>query len=162
MYLSLDSSMLWNEYCLIRLVVVHRGRGLTLAWRVIKHASSSVAYEDYKSLLAQAAQRVPTQASVVILADRGCAQTELMEAVTALGWGYRIRLKANTWIKRYGYGWCQVRDFHLAAGEAMMLHTVQLHKGAPFGPVRMGRCERSDAFLFSSFETCLNPTQPIG
>lgn len=31
MYLALDSSMLWNEYCLIRLVVVHRGRGLTVA-----------------------------------------------------------------------------------------------------------------------------------
>jgi len=25
-YLSLDTSMFWDEYCLVRLVVVHRGR----------------------------------------------------------------------------------------------------------------------------------------
>ena len=117
--------MRWNEYCLIRLAVVHRSRGLTLAWRVVKHPSSSVAYEDYKSLLAQAAKRVPEQVSVVILADRGFVQTELMDAVNALGWGYRIRLQANSWLKRYGHGWCQLRDFPLAAGEALMLHTVR-------------------------------------
>ena len=87
MYLSLDSSMLWNEYCLIRLVVVHRGRGLTLAWRVLKHASSTVAYEDYKGLLVQAAKRVPPKTAVVVLADRGFVQSELMQAVDALGWG---------------------------------------------------------------------------
>lgn len=145
MYLALDSSMLWNEYCLIRLVVVHRGRGLTMAWRVMKYASSSVAYDDYKSLLEQAAKRVPAKVSVVVLADRGFIQTELMDAVTALGWGYRImpsatlreRLKANSWIKRYGHGWCQLSDFHLAAGEALMLHTVRLHKGSLFGPVHI-------------------------
>ncbi|MEM9092657.1 MAG: transposase [Cyanobacteria bacterium P01_F01_bin.53] len=137
MYLALDSSMLWNEYCLIRLVVVHRGRGLTLAWRVMKHASSSVAYDDYSSLLKQAAERVPAGVEIVVLADRGFIQIELMNAVSDLNWGYRIRLKANSWIKRYGHGWCQLSDFHLAAGEALMLHTVRLHKGAQFGPVHI-------------------------
>lgn len=144
MYLALDSSMLWNEYCLIRLVVVHRGRGLTIGWRVIKHASSTVAYDDYKRLLVQAAKRVPAQVSVVVLADRGFIQIELMEAVTALGWHYRIRLKSNSWIKRYGHGWCQLKDFHLAASEALMLHTVRLHKGAQFGPVHIALARHSN------------------
>ena len=80
---------------------------------------------------------MPAPVSVVILADRGFVQTDFMAAVTALGWGYRIRLKANSWIKRYGHRWCQVKDFHLAAGEALMLHTVRLHKGAPFGPIHI-------------------------
>ncbi|MEM6868553.1 MAG: transposase [Cyanobacteria bacterium P01_C01_bin.121] len=137
MYLSLDSSMLWNEYCLIRLVVVHRGRGLTLAWRVMKHASSTVTYADYKALLMQAVDRVPREVAVVVLADRGFVQTELMTAVDQLGWGYRIRIKSGSWLKRYGHGWSQVKDFHLAAGEALMLHTVRLHKGACFGPVHV-------------------------
>lgn len=137
MYLALDSSMLWNEYCLIRLVVVHRGRGLTLAWRVMKHASSSVTYADYSSLLKQAAERLPAGVEIVVLADRGFIQIELMNAVSDLNWGYRIRLKANSWIKRYGHGWCQLSDFHLAAGEALMLHTVRLHKGTQFGPVHI-------------------------
>jgi hypothetical protein len=165
MYLSLDSSMLWNEYCLIRLAVVHRGRGLTLAWRVIKHASSSVVYEDYKSLLAQAAKRVPKQVSIVILADRGFVQTELMAAVAALGWGYRIRLKANSWIKRYGHGWCQLRDFHLGAGEALMLHTVRLHKGTQFGPVHiaLARHPNGEAWaVLSNQKTTLKTFQEYG
>ena len=31
-YLSLDTSLFWEEYCLIRLAVVHRGRVLPLAF----------------------------------------------------------------------------------------------------------------------------------
>ena len=165
MYLSLDSSMLWNEYCLIRLVVVHRGRGLTLAWRVLKHASSTVAYEDYKGLLVQAAKRVPPKTAVVVLADRGFVQSELMQAVDALGWGYRIRLKANSWIKRYGHGWCQLQDFHLSAGEAMMLHTVRLHKGTQLGPVHiaLARHPNGEAWaVLSNHKTTLKTFQEYG
>ncbi len=103
----------------------------------MKHASSTVAYEDYKALLSQASERVPDSVAVVVLADRGFVQTELMQAIAQLGWGDRIRLKVGTWLKRYGHGWCQVKDFHLAAGEALMLHTVRLHKGARFGPVHL-------------------------
>lgn len=165
MVLALDSSLLWNEYCLIRLVVVHRGRGLTLAWRVIKHASSSVVYEDYQCLLAAAASRVPAQVSVIITADRGFVQTELMAAVNELGWGYRIRLKANSWVKRYGHGWCQLKDFHLAAGEALMLHTVRLHKGAQFGPVHIALARHPNGetwAVLSNQKTTLKTLQEYG
>lgn len=132
---------------------------------MIKHASSSVAYDDYKSLLTQAAKRVPQQVSVVVLADRGFIQTELMEAVAALGWGYRIRLKANSWVKRYGHGWCQLRDFHLAAGEALMLHTVRLHKGAQFGRVHiaLARHPNGEAWaVLSNQKTTLKTLQEYG
>jgi hypothetical protein len=37
-----DTSMLWNEYCLIRLSIQYRGRAVPLVWRVIRHGSSSV------------------------------------------------------------------------------------------------------------------------
>ena len=165
MFLALDSSMLWNQYCLIRLVVVHRGRGLTLAWRVIEHASSSVTYEDYKGLLEAASHRVPAQVSIVVTADRGFIQTELMRAVDALGWGYCIRLKANSWVKRYGHGWCQLRDFHLAAGEALMLHTVHLHKGARFGPVNIALARHPNGeswAVLSNQKTTLKTLQEYG
>ena len=42
LYLSLDTSMLWNQYCLIRVALVYRGRAVPVAWRVIEHPSSSV------------------------------------------------------------------------------------------------------------------------
>ncbi|WP_293117002.1 hypothetical protein [Moorena sp. SIO3E8] len=31
LYLSLDTSMLWNQYCLIRVAVVYRGRAVPVA-----------------------------------------------------------------------------------------------------------------------------------
>jgi hypothetical protein len=36
LYLSLDTSMFWDEYCLVRLAVVHRGRALPVVWRVLE------------------------------------------------------------------------------------------------------------------------------
>ena len=58
-YLSLDTSMLWNRYCLIRVAVVYRGRAVPVAWRVIEHSSSSVKIAAYKGLLKRVAQLMP-------------------------------------------------------------------------------------------------------
>jgi hypothetical protein len=35
LYLSLDTSLFWDEYGLVRLAVVHRGRALPVVWRVL-------------------------------------------------------------------------------------------------------------------------------
>ena len=52
LYLALDTSMLWNQYCLIRLSVVYRGRAVPLVWEVMEHGSSSVSHDAYEALLA--------------------------------------------------------------------------------------------------------------
>lgn len=49
-----DTSMLWDEYCLIRLSVQYRGRAIPLVWRVIRHGSSSVSFEGYPAMLKRA------------------------------------------------------------------------------------------------------------
>ena len=36
-YLSFDTSMLWDEYCIIRVCVVHLCRAIPVGWRVLKH-----------------------------------------------------------------------------------------------------------------------------
>ena len=87
LYLSLDTSLYWDEYCLVRLAVVHRGRALPVVWRVLKHRSASVAYEAYREMLHQAAERLPSGVKVVVLADRGFVHTDAMTAMTTeLGW----------------------------------------------------------------------------
>jgi len=53
-YLAFDTSMLWNQYCMIRVSIVYRGRAIPLAWEVIYHSSSSVAFRRYKKVLEQA------------------------------------------------------------------------------------------------------------
>ncbi len=45
LYLSLDTSMYWDNYCLVRLAVVHRGRALTVVWRVLEHKSASIRFQ---------------------------------------------------------------------------------------------------------------------
>jgi hypothetical protein len=55
LYLALDTSMLWNKYCIIRISVVYRGRAVPLVWTVVEHASSAVSFEMYKNLLNKAA-----------------------------------------------------------------------------------------------------------
>ena len=77
-YLSFDMSMLWDEYCIIRLCVVHLGRSLPIGWRVLKHPSSSVKLDTYVDLLLRVSKLLPAQVKVVLLADRGFANAELV------------------------------------------------------------------------------------
>ena len=137
-FLALDTSLFWDEYCLIRLCVVYRGRALPVVWRVLSHRSASVSFEQYQAMIAQAVRRLPTDKRVVLLADRGFIHSKLMGMLTAqLGWHYRIRLKSNSWIYRVGKGWCQLKDFHFNRGEALCLHNVWLHKGERYGPIHV-------------------------
>jgi hypothetical protein len=73
-----DTSVLWDEYCLIRLSVQYRGRAIPLVWRVIRHGSSSVCFEVYQAMLKRAARLMPPGVAVCFLADRGFADTGLM------------------------------------------------------------------------------------
>lgn len=137
-YLALDTSLFWEEYCLIRLSVIHRGRAIPVTWRVFKHPSASVSFSDYQSIIQRAVGCLPSGVKVVLLADRGFVHTDLMKMLTnQLGWSYRIRLKSNSWIWRGGKGWFQLKDYHLNRGQAICLHNLRLHKGAYYGLVNV-------------------------
>jgi len=124
-----DTSMLWDEYCLIRLSVQYRGRAVPLVWRVIRHGSSSVRFEVYQAMLKRAARLVPAGVSVCFLADRGFADTTLMQYLRdQLHWHFRIRVKSNSWIHRGRNGWIQLNHYHLALGEVVLLQNVSLTK----------------------------------
>jgi hypothetical protein len=135
-YLALDTSMLWNQYCLIRLSVVYRGRAVPVVWEVIEHGSSSVPHEAYAMLLDAVPALVPAGIKVVFLADRGFADTELFAHLRRLGWHFRIRIKATFSIRRPGQPTCKVEDFALAPGRALFLHNVAI-TAEQFGPVSL-------------------------
>src|SRR5512144_2996802 len=79
LYLALDTTMLWGQYCMIRLSVIYRGRAVPLIWQVMEHRSAQVAFRVYRQLLQQAAKRLPPGThKVVVLADRGFADVALM------------------------------------------------------------------------------------
>jgi hypothetical protein len=135
-YLALDTSMLWNQYCLIRLSVVYRGRAVPLVWEVVEHGSSSVPHTAYAALLDAVPPLLPAGVKVVFLADRGFADTELLEHLRRLGWHFRIRLKANFSVQRFGHPSCKVEDFRVAPGRALFRQNVAI-TAEQFGPVSL-------------------------
>jgi hypothetical protein len=138
LFLSLDTSMLWNQYCLIRVAVVYRGRAVPIAWRLLEHSSSSVKLQAYQDLLKRVANLMPMGVKVILLGDRGFIDTQLMNyARQQLAWSYRIRIKSDFWLWRPGKGWCQVKDFHLGLGQALLLQNVLRPNTAPYGPVNL-------------------------
>lgn len=106
---ALDTSMVWNTSCLVRLSVISRGRAVPVVWCVLEHGSAMVAYDVYKAFLEKANTLMPCACQVVLLADRGCTDTELLRHLKRLGWHCRLRIKANFGMYRPGHGGFQVR-----------------------------------------------------
>ena len=135
-YVALDTSMLWNTYCLIRLSVIYRGRAVPLGWRVLKHGSATVSLEMYKELLDEAKTRLPFASEVVFLADRGFADTQLMSQLRQLGWHFRIRIKSNFWIHPSHLAAFQVGEIELQPGHMSCWQGVWM-TDKRFGPVHL-------------------------
>lgn len=139
LYLALDTSMLWNQYCLIRISIVYRGRAVPLVWKVIEHSSSTVSFETYRPLLERAWEILTECAcyDIVFLADRGFADTELMRYLSrALGWHWRIRIKKNFKVRRRGHRACPIRTIFPPTGHAHFLQHVFI-TDERFGPVAL-------------------------
>ena len=100
--IALDTSMLFEKFCLIQLSILYRNRAVPLAWRVIEHESSQVSFGEIAPLLgvAQGILEAANISNVLLLADRGFADTNLMRCLRKMKWHYRIRIKSN--FKMYG------------------------------------------------------------
>ena len=93
--LALDTTMLRDNACAIRISVIYLGRAVPIAWSVLEHKSASVKFTCYKEILALARSRLPEGVSVVFLADRGFVCKKLIRQLNEWGWIWRIRIKGN-------------------------------------------------------------------
>lgn len=127
-YLALDTSMLWNTYCMIRVCIVYRGRAIPLSWKVIRHGSSAVAFTEYRKVLMQAHNILKDlNKRVILLADRGFADSDLMKLCRRLKWGFRIRIKGTFQVHRPGKTVSQVADLcPVTPNKALFLHNVRI------------------------------------
>jgi hypothetical protein len=96
--LTLDTSVLWDQFCLVEVCVIWGGRSITLSQVVLEHGSATVAFEDYYPVLEAALALVPKDSSVSILADRGFLHGELIRWARRNGWSWAIRGKVDTQI----------------------------------------------------------------
>ena len=132
-YLALDTTMLWDELCQARLVLVYRGRSIPLAWRTLTHASSMIAHEVYAPMLHEVASLFPNR-EVVLLADRGFGCVELLETCRQLGWHFRVRLKTSHHVNLHGFSCPLSHVLPSRRGHAKFLHQVQFTQ-QQFGPI---------------------------
>lgn len=93
--LTLDTSMLWEQFCLIEVCLVWGGRSFTLAQGVVEHGSASVSFEQYQSVLERAKRVLPLQAQVTLLADRGFEHGNLLHWLRQQQWSWAIRVKSD-------------------------------------------------------------------
>lgn len=157
LYLALDTSMLWNEYCLIRLSIIYRGRAVPLIWQVIEHPSSSVTLLAYRHLLDKAYQLLPSHSKVVFLADRGFADTALMAYLSeVLQWDWHIRIKSSFLVYRRGARRVKVSNIKLKRGQARFWHHVYITQ-KQFGDVHLALAKprgcRESWFIVSNLPT---------
>jgi hypothetical protein len=95
LYLALDTTMLWNRFCIIHLSIVCGGRAVPFLWKVLEHKSSTVAFSEYKLMLRLAALLLSSYHNVMLLADRGFANHELVNWLQNSSWHYCLRLPCD-------------------------------------------------------------------
>jgi hypothetical protein len=101
---------------------------------VMKHASSTVAFEDRKHILKDAAAILPRGCRMILLADRGFDDNDLFCLARDLGWSFRIRLKRSLRVYRASKPSTNIGRLMPEKGKALFLHKVWLTDRF-FGPV---------------------------
>lgn len=64
MILTLDTSMLWDTYCLIEVCLAWGGRSFPLAQKVMEHGSATVAFADYCCVLSMTQAVLPPHCQI--------------------------------------------------------------------------------------------------
>ena len=103
MLLTLDTSMLWDQFCLIEVCLAWGGRSFTLAQVVLEHGSAMVGFEQYRPVLERAQRVLPPDVQVTLLADRGFVRGAspeekhggLMRWLNQQKWDWAIRVKSD-------------------------------------------------------------------
>lgn len=132
LYLSLDTTVVWNCFCIVWVGVVFRGRTIPIAWRIVAQSSSTVGFWTIQRLLRQAQRVLPDGVAIVLLADRGFADGKLMKYLREnLGWHFRIRIKRSFQVQLEGR-WHKVSSVQLQAGQAYCTGTVSIGKTNPY------------------------------
>jgi hypothetical protein len=93
---ALDSSHLPDGLLLVRVALIYRGRAVPVCWRVVRHASATIAYEVYEPLLQTTARWLSRFPTIELSADRGFFHQRLIEFCACQHWHFRLRAPSDT------------------------------------------------------------------
>lgn len=128
LHLALDTTMLWNRFCVVVLSVVAHGRAIPLLWQTLEHPSASVSASVSIALLEKADQLLAGFGAITLLADRAFPCDELLSWFRRRSrWIFVMRLRGDTEIHGTAAPLgCQVRKLHLRRGQCRGFRGVRL------------------------------------
>ncbi|XPM58802.2 MAG: transposase [Leptolyngbya sp. IPPAS B-1204] len=126
LYLALDTTVLWDRYCMIQLSVVCCGRAVPLLWRVLEHGSATVAFDEYRGMLRKARWLLRHHCDVMLLADRGFANHQLLQWLRSSQWHYCLRLPCDVVVQGARRYPTAVAGLYPPVGEARLCRQVRL------------------------------------
>jgi hypothetical protein len=125
-YLALDTTMLWNRFCIIHLSVVCGGRAIPFLWKVLAHKSSTVAFSEYKLILRLAQRLLSNYPDIMLLADRGFANHQLIKWLQNSQWHYCLRLACDVTLHGVRRHPIELKYLYPPKSEAVFFHHVGL------------------------------------
>ena len=128
LHLALDTTMLWNRFCVVVVSVVAHGRAIPLLWQTLEHPSASVCASISIALLEKADQILSGFESITLLADRAFPCDELIDWFRGRSrWSFVMRLRGDTEIHGTAAPLgCQVRRLQLHRGQCRGFRGVRL------------------------------------
>ena len=126
LYLALDTTMLWNRFCIIHLSVVCGGRAVPFLWKVLEHKSSTVAFREYKLMLRLAQRLLSGYSNIMLLADRGFGNHELINWLQNTDWHYCLRLPCDVILHGARRHPIELKYLYPPKSEAVLYHHVGL------------------------------------
>ncbi len=126
LYLALDTTVLWNRFCIIHISVVCSGRAVPFLWKVLEHNSSTVAFTEYKLMLKLSHRLLCNYPNIMLLADRGFANHELMKWLQNSNWHYCLRLPCDVIVHGARRHPIELKYLWPSKGEAIFYHNVGL------------------------------------
>ena len=125
-YLALDTTVLWNQFCMIHLSIVCGGRAIPFQRKVMEHKSSTVRFKEYKLMLRLAHHLLSQYSDVMLLADRGFANHELMTWLKNSDWHYCLRLPCDVILHGARRHPIELKYLYPPKSEAVLYHHVGL------------------------------------
>lgn len=126
LYLALDTTMLWNRFCIIHISIVCGGRAVPFLWKVLEHKSSTVAFAEYKLMLRLATKLLSSYPNIMLLADRGFANHELVNWLQDSKWHYCLRLPCDVILHGVRKHPIELKYLFPQKAEAVLCHDVGL------------------------------------
>jgi hypothetical protein len=126
LYLALDTTMLWNRFCIIHISIVCGGRAVPFLWKVLEHKSSTVAFAEYKLMLRLATKLLSSYSNIMLLADRGFANHELVNWLQDSKWHYCLRLPCDVILHGVRKHPIELKYLFPQKAEAVLCHDVGL------------------------------------